>query len=55
MNLNPRWNVEEGMDYCSEAVKIIFSAIHSYICEVGERAFMWQGHDVTSHVVEIVR
>ncbi|XP_044468247.1 ent-kaurene synthase, chloroplastic isoform X3 [Mangifera indica] len=53
VQLVKKWNVEEGMDYCSEAVKIIFSAIHSYICEVGEKAFMWQGRDVTSHVVEI--
>ncbi|KAJ0042978.1 hypothetical protein Pint_18083 [Pistacia integerrima] len=53
VELVEKWNVEEGINCCSEEVRIIYSAIHSTICEIGEKAFTWQGRDVTSHVVEI--
>ncbi|KAJ7982090.1 Ent-kaurene synthase [Quillaja saponaria] len=48
-----KWNVDVSVDCCSEQVKIIFLAIRGTICEIGEKAFKWQGRDVTNHVIEI--
>jgi len=50
-----RWDVNGSADFCSEKVEIIYSAIHSTINEIGEKSFGWQGRDVKSHVIKIVR
>ncbi|KAE8731459.1 Detected protein of unknown function [Hibiscus syriacus] len=38
---------------CSEEVEIIFSALHSTISDIGEKAIAWQGRNVKTHVTEI--
>ncbi|KAL5746640.1 hypothetical protein ACOSP7_027786 [Xanthoceras sorbifolium] len=53
IQLIEKWNVKEGVKCCSEEVGIIFSALHGTICGIGDKAFSWQGRNVTSHVVEI--
>lgn len=50
-----RWDVDGSTDFCSEQVEILFSALHSTICEIGNKSCRWQGRDVTSHVINIVR
>ncbi|KAM7523290.1 hypothetical protein LguiA_013192 [Lonicera macranthoides] len=39
-------------DCCSEEVRILFSALHNTISEIADQAFIRQGRDVTSHLVE---
>ncbi|KAF7140234.1 hypothetical protein RHSIM_Rhsim06G0243900 [Rhododendron simsii] len=51
-NMRHRWDVNLAAD-CSEHVQIIFSALHSTICEIGAKAFTFQGRNVTSHVIDI--
>ncbi|XP_012068527.2 ent-kaur-16-ene synthase, chloroplastic [Jatropha curcas] len=53
IQLVEKWDVDGSTHFCSEQVNIIFSALHSTICEIGEKAFRWQGRKVTSHVIEI--
>ncbi|KAI9160226.1 hypothetical protein LWI28_006333 [Acer negundo] len=53
VQLVEKWDVKEGVKCCSGEVEIIFSALHSTICEMGDKAFSWQGRNVTSHIVEI--
>nr|GMC92664.1 ent-kaur-16-ene synthase, chloroplastic [Ipomoea batatas] len=53
MIVSCRWNVNVSTDCCSEEVEIIFSALHSTISEIGEKAFRWQERDVMSHIIEI--
>ncbi|KAL8147091.1 hypothetical protein AgCh_004711 [Apium graveolens] len=48
-----RWDVNEETECCSEHVRIIFSALHHTICEIGETAFKWQARHVTTHIIEI--
>ncbi|KAJ7982092.1 Ent-kaurene synthase [Quillaja saponaria] len=48
-----KWNVDVSVDCCSEQVKIIFLALWSTTCEIVQKAFKWQGRDVTNHVIEI--
>lgn len=55
MKMNPRWDVEEAKNCCSEQVEIIFSALRSTICEFGDKTLTWQGRNATSHIVETVR
>lgn len=50
-----RWDVNEETECCSEHVRIIFSALHHTICEIGESAFKRQAWHVTTHIIEIVR
>lgn len=52
--MNRRWHVNEDTDCCSEQVRIIFSALHCTICEIGDQAFKWQARHVTTHIIEIV-
>ncbi|KAK1425273.1 hypothetical protein QVD17_20623 [Tagetes erecta] len=47
-----KWNVDVDTDCCSEQVRIVFSALKSAICWIGDSAFKWQGRDVTSHVIQ---
>ena len=42
------------MDYYSEQVEIVFSAIYSSVNQLGAKASVVQGRDVTEHLVEIV-
>ncbi|KAK9266673.1 hypothetical protein L1049_005509 [Liquidambar formosana] len=53
IQLFEKWDVNLGIDCCSEQVEIIFSALHSTICEIGEKALTWQARSVTSHIIEI--
>ncbi|OAY26442.1 ent-kaurene synthase, chloroplastic isoform X1 [Manihot esculenta] len=53
IQLVEKWDVDSSTECCSEQVEIIFSALHSTICEIGDKAFTWQGRKVTSHVIEI--
>lgn len=53
--MHHRWDVNLAADCCSEHVQIIFSALHSTICEIGAKAFTFQGRNVTTHVIDIVR
>ena len=55
LELNHRWDVNVSTDCCSENVEIIFSALHSTICDIGDKAFTWQGRNVTSHIIELMR
>ncbi|XP_076946242.1 ent-kaurene synthase 2, chloroplastic-like [Bidens hawaiensis] len=48
-----KWNVDVDNDCCSEQVRIVFSALKNAICWIGDKAFKWQGRDVTSHVIQI--
>lgn len=52
--LNYRWNVNVETDCCSEQVRIIFLALRSTICEIGNQAFKYQERDVTRNITEIV-
>ncbi|XP_065854405.1 ent-kaur-16-ene synthase, chloroplastic isoform X2 [Euphorbia lathyris] len=53
VQLIERWDVDGNSHFCSEQVEIIFSALHSTICEIGEKAFAYQGRRMTSHVIKI--
>ncbi|KAJ0044568.1 hypothetical protein Pint_03888 [Pistacia integerrima] len=53
VELVEKWNLEEDIKFCSEEVEILFSALHSYICEMADKGFTWQGRDLTTHVAEI--
>uniref|UniRef100_A0ACD5UE39 Uncharacterized protein n=1 Tax=Avena sativa TaxID=4498 RepID=A0ACD5UE39_AVESA len=47
------WEKHEETDYYSEQVEIVFSAIYSSVNQLGAKASMVQGRDVTRHLVEI--
>lgn len=53
IQLVEKWDVNIGTDCCSEQVEIIFSALYSTICEIGDKAFKWQARNVMGHVKEI--
>ncbi|KAL6984309.1 Ent-kaurene synthase TSP4, chloroplastic [Sarracenia purpurea var. burkii] len=53
IQLVEKWDVNVAIDCFSEDVRIIFSALHSTICEIGAKAFTFQGHSVTSHIIDI--
>ena len=55
LELNHRWDVDVRTDCCSENVEIIFSALHSTICDFADKALTWQGRNVISHIIDIVR
>lgn len=55
LGLFGRWDVDVSTDCCSEKVGIIFSALHSTICEIGDEAFKWQTRSVTRDITDIVR
>ena len=55
LELNQMWDVNVSTDCCSENVEIIFLALHSTICDIGYKAFMWQVRNVISHIIELVR
>jgi hypothetical protein len=49
-----RWDKHKEMEYYSEHVEIVFSAIYNSVNEVALKAFRVQGRDVTCHLIEIV-
>ncbi|KAE8124499.1 hypothetical protein FH972_019378 [Carpinus fangiana] len=53
IQLVEKWDVNVSADCCSEKVEIIFSALHSTICEIGDKASTWQGRSVISDVIDI--
>ncbi|KAJ4705791.1 Terpene synthase [Melia azedarach] len=53
MELLEKWDIQEGTKFFSEEVEILFSALHSTICELGEKTFTWQGPNATSHIAEV--
>ena len=53
LELNHKWDVDVNIDCCSENVKIIFSTLHSTICDFADKALTWQGHNVISHIIVI--
>ncbi|PKI62826.1 hypothetical protein CRG98_016777 [Punica granatum] len=53
IKLIEKWDVDVAADCCSENVKIIFLALQSSICEIGDRAIILQGRNVKAHVAEI--
>nr|XP_018628340.1 ent-kaur-16-ene synthase, chloroplastic isoform X5 [Nicotiana tomentosiformis] len=53
IQLFKKWDVDVSTDCCSEKVGIIFSALHSTICEIGDEAFKWQAHNATRHITDI--
>jgi len=55
MGTDHRWDVNVNTDCCSEKVEIIFSALHSTISEIGDKALTWQGRSVISEIFDIVR
>ncbi|XP_061346779.1 ent-kaurene synthase, chloroplastic-like [Gastrolobium bilobum] len=53
IQLVEEWDVDIDTDGCSETVKIIFSAIRSSICAIGEKSVKRQGHNVKNKVINI--
>ena len=53
LELNHKWDVDVSTDCCSENVEIIFSTLHSTICDFVDKALRWQGHNVISHIIVI--
>ncbi|KAM7502391.1 hypothetical protein LguiB_001295 [Lonicera macranthoides] len=53
IHLVEKWDINIESDCCSEHVRIIFSALRGVICEIEDRAFIYQGRSVTSHIAEI--
>ncbi|KAL2475887.1 Ent-kaur-16-ene synthase [Abeliophyllum distichum] len=47
------WDVNVATDCCSEKVGIIFSALKSTICKIGDKGFMHQERSVTNHIIDI--
>ncbi|XP_062170077.1 ent-kaurene synthase, chloroplastic-like [Alnus glutinosa] len=53
IQLVEKWDVNVNTDCCSEKVEIIFSALHSTISEIGDKALTWQGRSVISDIIDI--
>ncbi|PNX89832.1 ent-kaur-16-ene synthase chloroplastic-like, partial [Trifolium pratense] len=53
IQLVEKWDVDVNTVFCSEAVKIIYSAIQSTICEIGEKSVKWQGRNIKDNVIKI--
>uniref|UniRef100_A0ACD5UV13 Uncharacterized protein n=2 Tax=Avena sativa TaxID=4498 RepID=A0ACD5UV13_AVESA len=47
------WEKHEQTEYYSEQVEIVFCAIYSSVNQLGAKASMVQGRDVTGHLVQI--
>ncbi|KAK8449601.1 hypothetical protein SEVIR_7G245100v4 [Setaria viridis] len=48
------WDEHHKIEFYSEHVEIVFSAIYTSVNELGEKASLLQDRDVTKHLVEIV-
>ncbi|CAK7326043.1 unnamed protein product [Dovyalis caffra] len=53
IQLIEKWDAKGSADFCSEKVEILYSALHTTICEIGDKSVRWQGRDVSSHVIKI--
>ncbi|XP_020237613.1 ent-kaur-16-ene synthase, chloroplastic isoform X2 [Cajanus cajan] len=53
IQLVEKWDVDINTVSCSETVKIIFSAIHNTVCEIGEKSVKRQGRNVKNNVIKI--
>ncbi|GMJ10516.1 GA REQUIRING 2, ENT-KAURENE SYNTHASE 1, ARABIDOPSIS THALIANA ENT-KAURENE SYNTHASE 1 [Hibiscus trionum] len=53
IQLVEKHDLDTNIHCCSEEVEIIFSALHSTISEIGEKAIAWQGRNVKTHVTKI--
>ena len=53
--ISNRWDGSHEKEFCSEQVKIVYSAFYSTINELGAKASALQKHSVTGHLVERVR
>lgn len=49
-----RWHAHHAVEFYSEQVKIVFSAIYTTVNHLGAMASAAQGRDLTNHLVEIV-
>ncbi|PNX78866.1 ent-kaur-16-ene synthase chloroplastic-like [Trifolium pratense] len=52
IQLFEKWDVDVNTVCCSEAVKIIFSALRSTICEIGEKSSKRQGRNVKDNIIK---
>ncbi|GAU35840.1 hypothetical protein TSUD_56490, partial [Trifolium subterraneum] len=52
IQLFEKWDVDVDTVCCSETVKIIFSALRSTICEIGEKSVKRQGRNVKDNVMK---
>ncbi|CAA7388078.1 unnamed protein product [Spirodela intermedia] len=50
-----RWEEEHQVNCCSEQVKIIYSALHATINEIGAKASVMQGHGVLAYIINTWR
>lgn len=48
-----KWDENHEKEFCSEQVKIVFSALYSTINELGAKASTLQNRSVTNHIVDI--
>nr|XP_021842424.1 ent-kaur-16-ene synthase, chloroplastic-like [Spinacia oleracea] len=53
IQLVTEWNANKSIQTCSENVHIIFSALKDTISDIGDKAYRWQDHSITKHLVEI--
>ncbi|KAF5477229.1 hypothetical protein F2P56_003892 [Juglans regia] len=53
VQLVEKWDVNVSTDCCSVNVEILFSALKSTICEIGDKAFTRQGRSVISDLIDI--
>ncbi|OVA10700.1 Terpene synthase [Macleaya cordata] len=53
IELVERWDGISSTDYCSEQVEIIFLALQNTTNEIRDKAFAWQGRDVTSNLTQM--
>jgi ent-kaurene synthase len=54
IHLVEKWDLNGVPEYSSEHVEIIFSVLRDTILETGDKAFTYQGRNVTHHIVKIV-
>ncbi|XP_073100902.1 ent-kaur-16-ene synthase, chloroplastic-like [Elaeis guineensis] len=53
ISLTEKWDGTHEKEFCSEQVKIIYSAIYSTINELGAKASALQKRSVTNHLIEL--
>ncbi|KAK6934736.1 Terpene synthase, N-terminal domain [Dillenia turbinata] len=53
VELTEKWDVDRNLHCVSEGVEILFTALYRTISEIGEKAYKWQGRNVTGHIIEL--
>ncbi|KAK6947192.1 Terpene synthase, metal-binding domain [Dillenia turbinata] len=53
VELTEKWDVDRNLHCVSEDVEILFTALYRTITEIGEKAYKWQGRNVTGHIIEL--